>query len=399
MTGRSVPLHLAWFPTAFPQGPAIGDPEQTTWENFVSVFWFRREGPKDGPNFVTARFTLEPDGRHVRRLKRNVEARTAIALDCETSKETGEIPPAISVMEARIRAVGWASLLYTSHNHRPEAPRYRIVFPLTAEIAPELPAPEVVADRLGLAGVLDRSKINAASLFYLPTAEPGELDHHETEVIDGAPIDAGWITKQGGEIITARQAEADRLAALAHAEAAARREAKRAAGFDPDDSLIEKLRSQFDLAEVLISHGYDKLGTKYRHQNSSSGSYGADIKAFGGIERIFSHNAGDPLHASNLPPWCAGVTALDVIDVITILDFGGNRTKALAEMAVRFGLTKAAERKALARLLFQLIRNQASQQEIETAAFAEGERLGLTREEVCRVASWVAVKATEKEAA
>ena len=56
----------------------------------AGVFWWRREGEKDGPNFVPPRFTLEPDGRHVRRLKRNLIARTAVALDCETNKKTGE---------------------------------------------------------------------------------------------------------------------------------------------------------------------------------------------------------------------------------------------------------------------------------------------------------------------
>ena len=164
---------------------------------------------------------------------------------------------------------------------------------------------------------------------------------------------------RAGALQAARQAEAERIAAEAQAEAAARREAKIAAGFDPDDLLIEKLRSRFDLDDVLRSHGYDKAGTKYRHPNSSSGSYGADIKTLG-VE-VLSYNATDPLHAGNLPAWCGGVTALDAFDVVAILDFGGDRTRAMREMAERFNLTKAAERKALAGLLFRLIRRGASQ--------------------------------------
>jgi hypothetical protein len=203
-----------------------------------------------------------------------------------------------------------------------------------------------------------------------------------------------------GIILAARQAEADRIAAEANVEAAARREAKIAAGFDPNDSLIEKLRSCFDLDDVLRAHGYEKSGTKYRHPNSSSGSYGADIKTFGGIERVFSHNGTDPLHAANLPAWCGGVTALDVIDVVTILDFGGDRRKALRELAERFNMTKAPERKVVATLIFRMLRQQAPQEAIEAAAFAEGERRGLTRDEVCQVARWVATKAeVSREAA
>src|SRR6185437_15563480 len=102
---------------------------------------------------------------------------------------------------------------------------------------------------------------------------------------DGNAINAAWMRDCAGALLAQRQAEADRLAAQAHAEAAERREAKIAAGFDPEDSLIEKLRSRFDLDHVLLSHGYDKIGSKYRHPNSGSGSYGADIKILGGIER------------------------------------------------------------------------------------------------------------------
>ena len=394
-----IPLTVSWFSTALPSGPAIGDPERTTWGQFGSVFTWRREGQKDGPNFVPSRFVLEPDGRHVRRVKRNLVARTATALDVETNKETREIPPPLSEAVTRLRSTGWAAVAYSSHSHRPDAPRYRIVLPLSAEIAPDLPAPEVTADLLGLAGVLDRSKLHAASLFYLPSGEYDHLDHHETVLIDGAPIDGAWMQDKAGAILAARQAEAERVAALAHAEAAARREAKIAAGFDPDDSLIEKLRSRFDLGAVLLAHRYDKAGTKYRHPNSTSGSYGADIKLLGGIERVFSHNATDPLHAANLPSWCGGVTALDAFDAVTILDFGGDRNKALRGLAERFGLTKAAERKAVAGLLFRMVKRNAPQAEIEAAALAEGERRGLSRAEVCAVAIWVAEQTAIREAA
>src|SRR4051812_37748156 len=88
-----IPLMVSWFPTAMPTGPAIGDPELTTWGAFCGAFWWRREGEKDGPNFVPARFKLEADSRHVRRLKANLLTRTAIALDIEANKETGERPP------------------------------------------------------------------------------------------------------------------------------------------------------------------------------------------------------------------------------------------------------------------------------------------------------------------
>ena len=385
----SLPLVISWFDTATPDGIAVGDPERTTWSAFTEVFAHRREGDKDGANFVPARFTMEADGRHVRRLKANLIARTAIALDVETHKKTGEIPPPLDMAVDRAQALGLACVAYTSHNHKPGDVRYRLVFALSAEIAPELPAPEIMAELLGLSGVLDQSKVGAQSLFYLPSSPDDLLHLHQTVVVTGAPVDAGWMVERASALLAARQAEADRIAADAQAEAAARREAKIAAGFNPDDSLIEKLRSRFDLDSVLIGHGYDKSGKRYRHPNSSSGAYGADIKVIAGIERVFSHNGTDPLHASNLPAWCGGVSAVDAFDVVTILDFGGDRNRAMRDLAERFNFAKAAERKTLAALMFKMIRQQQEQEYIVTASFTLGHELGLSREEICKVSVWV----------
>ena len=384
-------LTVAWFENQGAKGePAYGDPETTTWGEFASVFEWRREGEKDGPNFIPARFKLEPDGRQVHRVKRKLLARTAIALDLETRKTTGEVPPELDEAADRARTLGLAALGYTSHNHTPGNVRYRLVIPLSAEIPHELPAPEVMAEQLGLLGVLDMSKLGAASLFFLPSCPYGALDHHQTVVVPGAPVMAEWMTEHAGALLAVRQAEANRIAAEAQAEAAARREAKIAAGFNPDDSLIEKLRSRFDLDSVLTSHGYDKAGTKYRHPNSESGTFGADIKVLGGVERIFTHNGTDPLHANNLPAWCGGVTALDVFDVVTILDFGGDRTRAMRDLGERFNLNKATERKELAAMLHRLAERLAPPEEVAALAFADGTRLGLSRDEVINVVNYVA---------
>jgi hypothetical protein len=395
-----IPLVVSWFPTAMPAGPAFGDPELMTWGTFCGVFHWRREGEKDGPNFVPARFKLEDDRRYIRRLKANVVARTAIALDIERNKETGELPLAIDDVVGRVKALDLAAVCYTSHSHNPpHSIRYRLVMPLSAEIAPEPSAPEIMAEQLGLAGVLDRSKTGATSVFYLPSCPHGMLEVHQEIIITGGAIDAAWISERASAMLIVRQAGADRIAAEAQTEAAVRRAYKLMAGFDPHDSLIEKLRSRFALDSVLIAHGYHKSGTKYRHPNSTSGSYGADIKVLGGIERLFSHNGTDPLHGNNLPVWCGGVTALDAFDVVTILEFGGDRQRALRGLADRFGITKAEERKMLARLIFRMIRCQSPQEAIEASAYAEGLRLGLSRDEVCHVARWVARQAVSEHAA
>ena len=403
MNAASVDLTVSTFPTGKPDGPAYGLHQHTTWGEFAAFLGQRREGEKDGPCFASATFTLEPESgpeaEIVRRLKANVTARTLIALDIEPNKKTGELP---QLMEETMECAahnGWACAAYTSHNHKPDTDvRYRLLLPITAPVAGDLPCPEVVATHLGLAGVLDTSKIGASSLFYFPSAPPGQADLHECIVQDGKPLDADGLSAVAERLQQARQAEQDRIAAEAHQAAAARRAERLAAGFDPDDSLIEKLRAHYDLAAVLEAHGYDRAGTKFRHPNSSSGMHGADIKMLGGIERVFSHNATDPLHADNLPEWC-GVKALDVVDVVVILAHGGDRRRALADLAAKHGLSKAEERRELARLLFKMLRDRFTQSVLEQRAFSEGARLGLSREEVIKVAQWVAEQPARPRAA
>jgi hypothetical protein len=394
-------LVISWFPTSQPQGPAIGDQVCTTWGEFCGVIqWYRREDDeKDGPNFIPARFQLESDDKHVRRLGQNLIARTAVAMDIEANKKTGELPPGFAAAVRTVRQSGWAGIVYTSHNHLPRSPRYRIVLPLSAEIEHGLPAVEIMADQLGLSSVFDASKRNASSLFYLPSCPHGRHDQHDVATIGGDPIDAAWIREVAGKLLTERQTEHDRIAAEARAQAEAWHQAKIAAGFDPDDSLIEKVRSRLDLGHILLAHGYDKRGDKYRHPNSTSGSYGADIKTFAGIERIYSHNANDPLHCDNLPSWCGGVTALDAVDVLIILDYGGDRKRALHDMAERYGLTKPKEWRAIAGLIFRLIREQAPQEKIETVAYAEGIRQGLAPDEVYAIACWVTARYQNRKSA
>jgi hypothetical protein len=327
---------VSQFDTAFPAGPAIGQTTCTTWPMFADLFRVRRQGPKDGPNFIPATFCQEPSGV-VRRLKQNILMRTGIALDIETNKETGQVPPSFKEAVARIEALGWAGAAYTSHSHVPDAPRYRIVLPLSAAIAPGLPAPEVTAALLDLSGVLDRSKIGASSLFYLPSAEPGQLEQHEARVIEGKPIDAAWMAEHAGVLLAEREAERQRQREIALEAATRRREAKQKAGHDPDASVIEAIRQRLDLGAELVNHGYKPEGDRrYLFPGSETGVAGVYILVGrDGVERVFSHHAADPLAAGNLPSWCHA-KAIDVTDLLAILDFGGDQKAALRTLASRF---------------------------------------------------------------
>ncbi len=334
-----LPLIVSRFPTATQSyGPAYGLMDHTTWTDFTAQIQYRRQGQKDGPNFVPCTFRVEPNGK-VRRQAENVVARTAIALDVEPHKITGEVPPTVAATVAKIRTLGWTAVLYSSHSHTAALPRYRIVIPLDSEIGKHLPAVEVVASALGLEGVLDTSKVEPASVFYLPSCEPGTLTGHETAVVEGEPISAAWMTEQAGAVLAAREAEQARLNMEALEAAAKRREERIARGFDPNSSLIELIRGHLDMRGELESHGYKVSGKgRYLYPGSETGVAGVYLmNGRDGVERVYSHHSGDPLAAGNLPSWCF-VKAIDVVDVVIILDHAGDQKRGLAALATRFGI-------------------------------------------------------------
>ena len=96
------------------------------------------------------RFEREPGKpRVVRRKAVNARARTAIALDIEENKATGELPPCVGDIVHRLQRLQLASIVWTTHSHTAERPRYRVLVPLSSEIAPDLPAVEILAQLLG----------------------------------------------------------------------------------------------------------------------------------------------------------------------------------------------------------------------------------------------------------
>jgi hypothetical protein len=334
-------IEISLFSTAHPNGLALGTRQRMTWKAIVAVCRHRRQGDKDGRCFCPSAFAPEPDGR-VRRQNKNLIARTLITLDIETNEKTGEVPPPLAEAVKRVAAKGWKAIIYTSHRHTADLPRYRIVMPLTREIEPDIPAVEAIADLLDLAGVLDRSKCGGSALFYLPSCEPGHLALHETVEVKGESIWAAWMREKAGAIRACREAERELQHAVAMEAAAKRREKQIARGFAPDASIIAAVRDRLNLEEELIGHGYEPAGGgRYLYPASTTGAPGVHIlTGWDGVERVYSHHAADPLAGGNLPLWCK-VKAIDVVDVVTILDFGGDRKRALGTLAKRFGIDAA----------------------------------------------------------
>jgi hypothetical protein len=236
--------------------------------------------------------------------------------------------------EQLLRNARLSGLIYTSPSFTEEAPKWRVLCPLSVECPPS--ARDLLMARLNglFGGIFSHESWKLSQSYYFGSVR--QNPSHRAEVIAGDPIDLADHL----DATAIRPALREAKAALQEARAT------RASDDRPreadDASLIEKIRARLDLSQLLAAHGYARRGNVWRHPNSQSGGFGADIKTFSGIERVYSHNGGDPLHPGNLPAWTAGVTAIDVVDVAAILDFGGDRTRALRELAERFHLTDAA---------------------------------------------------------
>ena len=111
---------------------SIGEKKEYTWPDFVAEFE-HQVGQKDGVAFTAGAFA----GNERKVIK--ALSRSLVILDVEqiASTETGEIgrqPPGVNELAAKLTAQNVSALIYTTHTHFPDAPRYRVIFPLDRTI-------------------------------------------------------------------------------------------------------------------------------------------------------------------------------------------------------------------------------------------------------------------------
>jgi hypothetical protein len=235
-----------------------------------------------------------------------------------------------------VTTAGLCAIIYTSPSHTEAKPRWRVLCFCSREYPPTERARFLARLNGPFGGIFSHESWTLSQSYYFGSVRRNPA--HRVVVIEGTCIDLRNDLDAGAIRPALQDAQASlRAARLMRASEPRRRDGN-------DDSLIERIRARLDLGAVLAAHGYARRGNDYRHPNSQSGSFGLNVATFGGIERVYSHNGGDPLHPGNLPAWTAGVTAVDVVDAVTILDFGGDRTRALRELSLRFGLVDEARR-------------------------------------------------------
>lgn len=228
---------------------SIGRVVSVTWEALAERCTRHDVGPKDGPALSAGLFNGP---------RRNVylTARTLVALDIEEHRTTGEVPMPVEATADYLAAKGIQSVIWTTHSHTVERPRYRVLLPLeeplpyAPDIDPYIAA--AVAAELRLAGVSDASKYGAASLFFMP--------RHK--------IDAPWFVRSlagnvmsNGRLLTAATMAAQRIMAD-EAEAAALR---RARSMPPEImAKIESYNATHAIPDQLQRFGYVRDGGRWK---------------------------------------------------------------------------------------------------------------------------------------
>lgn len=243
-----MPVHCSFFRDSHDR---YGQPWAGEWSALARRLARHDEGEKDGAAIACATFQAGmPRGSST------VVARSLIALDIETSRTTGEIPPPMDSVASQLATQRQAAALWTTHSHTPDAPRYRVVLPLDSSLPyqPDIDPflTRAVAATLNLLGVCDASKFGAASLFFLARHPVGAV--FDSTVIDGTPLNAGILLT----IATTLAQDA----AMIEAE----RSALRAARQMPPEILqaIERYNATHAIAERLLAYGYRREGNRWR---------------------------------------------------------------------------------------------------------------------------------------
>lgn len=169
-----------------------------TWQAFAGAMLHEHDerDDKDGLGFVLADFSTPY------RLAENVTSYSAVLLDMDTGMGPGgrpETPPSVAYAFEQLQTSGLAGLIYTTHNHeapasvndgKPAGPRYRVIIPLAAPIAPsELKRVTMAAARrLRLDGPgLDPKSWVIGQFFYHPSCRPGAPRFAASS--EGLPLD------------------------------------------------------------------------------------------------------------------------------------------------------------------------------------------------------------------
>jgi len=225
---------------------------------------------------------------------------------------------------------GVAYLAYTSASHEQEkhgitGKRWKPVIPLASPVSYE--RYNVLSRGLMLMNGTDAVQSRSQQVFYAPNkiskAAPFDyIDETERPFLDPNDYSHPLIKA----CVEAYEAEIQKQEATA-----SKAVTKPRPNFtDEQGGIIGKVCEHYSLAAFLKAKGYRPCGSRWMSPDSSSGVPGIVLlHGDDGRERIYSHHGeADPLSNLNNDGH-----SLDVFDVICIFEYGGDFSKAVAELA------------------------------------------------------------------
>jgi hypothetical protein len=205
MSNDAVSICVTCYGTIPPQDPTkdrhwkpgrrpLDIPRPTTWLEFVR--WIQRKDPDQDQKGTAGSvlFSLVRLREGTTRADSNVEAVSGWALDLDHLTELD-----VRAVFTRLAEGGLAFLAYTSHNHKPGSPRWRVVGPLSREVgAKEWPSVwRAFVERY--APSADAQCKDPSRAYYLPKASAQWVD-----MSDGEPLDVdALIGSRGAEPVSA----------------------------------------------------------------------------------------------------------------------------------------------------------------------------------------------------
>lgn len=169
----------------------------TTWERLTARLAKCRHTPESAAEYramnKTQRGRVKDVGGFVggtiadggRRKAGSVTARSLITLDIDYGT-----PGTVELVREMLDGTAWC--LYSTHSHTKDAPRYRLVIPLSREVSPEeyIPIARRVADDIGM-DLFDSSTYEPSRLMYWPSM-PSDVEY-VFETGAGDPLDADRV--------------------------------------------------------------------------------------------------------------------------------------------------------------------------------------------------------------
>ncbi len=218
--------------------------------------------------------------------------------------------------------LGYNFEIYTSKSATEANQKCRILIPSKPLIGSDwVLVQEILNDKLQKKDITpDRASEGAAQLCYLPNRGGFYETNSKRDGKNFDPMNE-WadLIQIKCEKETARIAEQER----SKSEATLKREAFNSySGTDDFPSLIDAFNAAYTVQGILLQAGYDQKGDSFRHPNSESGSFSANVKN----DRVHSLSSNDPLYTGG-----EGGGAHDAFSAFTVLFHDGDQDAALKE--------------------------------------------------------------------